>query len=201
MKFFWSSLSYIYTQLYFSGLKIKPPKILFNKPKNKLLCEYVGTIYADNSFTNEERILILEALDDLNYFCNGIIVINIEFTLDNTDEEFIKTHNTILKVTKDHPDIKESDNKIKAQTLGLYCYMQNSIGKIYLVCDRLGTSLTLRTTATHELGHFIGLEHTPHPSIMHKHNFNDVLFPTYLDAKDMSIAWKINPEMLRYFKL
>lgn len=201
MKLFWSILSSFYSDLYCAGIKIAKPKSLFNQPSKRLNCEYRTTIFADKTFTNQERILILEALDDLHYFCNGIVELEIVFDLDSNDQEFIKNNCVLFRVDAEHPSIKESDENIKSTTLGLCSYMANDTRRLYLVSERLWNHITFKTTVTHELGHFIGLDHTNKHSIMHKSNYSNVLFPTRIDALEMGRAWHINPEDFRYFKL
>jgi hypothetical protein len=201
MKLFWSILSDIYSELHTAGIKIARPKILFNQPSKRLNCEYSQTIFADKDFTSEERLLILEALDDLHYFCNGLIKLEIIFDLDSNEKDFINNNCVLLKVDGDHPSIVESDEKLKSTTLGLCSYMSNDTRKLYLVSERLWNPVTFKTTVTHELGHFIGLDHTKKRSIMHKANSSNVLYPTHIDAVEMGKVWIINPNDFRYFKL
>lgn len=145
--------------------------------------------------------MILESLDDLQSFCNGLICLEIRFELDGYDDEAIRNNCVLLRVDGYHPSIVASDEKIKSNTIGLCNYMQNDTKRLYLVHDRLDHPITFKTTAIHELGHFIGLDHTGRQSIMHKSNFSSVLYPTYIDAIEMSKVWGVDPEDLRYFKL
>lgn len=201
MRLFWSILSGIYSDLYCIGIHFPVPKILFNKPKNKLDCKYRQVILADSSFNLKERALILEALDDLQYFCNGLISLEIIFELDNSDRKTINNNCTLIKANEKHPAIKASDKKINSKTIGLCQFMTNNTRRIYLVSERLKQDIIFKTTVVHELGHFIELTHTKPFGLMHQSNFENILYLTYIDAKETAKVWKINPEDLRYFKL
>jgi hypothetical protein len=199
MNKFWNILSQIYSELYCSGIKIPVPQILFHQPSYQLNCEYSDTILADISFTDKERSFILEALDDLHSFCNGLIRLEISFELNPNDEETIRDNNVLIRSTPEHSNIKHSDTKLKCMTLGLCDCMNNNTRRIYLVSERLNNHILYKTTTVHELGHFIGLDHTPKNSIMHKSNDCNILYPTYNDAKEMGKVWNCDPKLFKYF--
>jgi hypothetical protein len=201
VKLFWSLACDLYTDLTIGGLDIVPPKFLFNQPKEKLECIYSDTILADTNFPNNERKLILEAKRDIEYFCNGAIELDIRFELDSKDKEAICSNNVLLRVTANHPHIKQSDERLESTTLGLCDWMHNDTIRLYLVPERLSNPISYRTTAMHELGHFISLDHTQRPSIMHKSNYSRVLYPTEIDARELARVWNYKPEQFRYFKL
>jgi hypothetical protein len=201
MKPFWKLLSRIYCELNIGGVNFPPPQILFNKTKRQLDCNVTEYILADINFTEQERKIILQAIYDLEMFCNGFIKLNINFELDSNDSQMIEDHCVLIRADGYHPSIVASDLAISSTTLGLCEYMSKGTRRLYLVIERLKHPITFRTTAVHELGHFIGLDHTERPSIMHKSNFCDVLYPTYVDAKELAKVWNIDPECLRYFKL
>lgn len=202
MKFFWSILARIYSDLILEGIKLPKLDLLFHKPIKKQMCLYQGIIFADINFTDTERLLILEGLDDLHFFCNGLIEIEIVFNLEATDEESIKNNNVLLRVDGYHSSIIEADKAHESRVLGLCEYMDNDTIRLYLVPERLHNHPQyFKTTAVHELGHFISLGHTKKPSIMHKSNSNNVLYLTKVDAKEMAKVWEIDIENLRYFRL
>jgi len=201
MQLFWTILSHIYTDLYSCGLTISKPDILFNQPSKKLDCKWHSIIFADKTFDANERRLISNALEDLHYFCNGLVQFEIVFNLDANDEAFIKNHYVLIKAAEDHPVIKESDETYDCGVLGLCHYMTNNTRRIYLVSARLTNPITFRTTTVHELGHMISLAHTEQKSIMYKHNNSNVLYPTKIDAIEMASMWDVDVEDLRYFKL
>ena len=201
MKLFWRILSEIYSNLVVAGLKISPPNFLFYIPKKKLSCQYTATILADINFTDNERRLILEGLNDLHQFCNGIFELQILFVLDPEDHERVNNNYIILRVSPTHPSIVASDEKVESTTIGLCEYMENKTVRLYLVPERLTNPIMFRTTTIHELGHFLGLGHTERPSIMHKLNYETVLYPTRRDAEAFGKLTGLAPESFKYFKL
>jgi hypothetical protein len=200
MNWFHSILAKIYCQLVVAGLNISPPAWLFHRPKKQLKCRYHGVILADKNFTDKEQQLILQAKHELEMFCNGSILLTISFDLDPTNQEVINNCNTLLRVNGNHPDIILYDPNFKNNIFGLCCCITASIRTLYLVTERLTTANTFKTTAIHELGHFIGLNHTKSPSIMHEYNYDQIIFLTYIDALEMSRAWQCPVQDLCYFK-
>lgn len=200
MRLFWKILSELYCQLVSLGFKLSPPRLLFNQPKQKFQCQYFAEILADKTFDDSERVYILEGIKDIEEFCNGMIELSVKFDLEPgtqvADNAFL-----LLKVETTNPAIVASDERINSTTLGLCQYLQSGGRIIYLVYERLTDPVTYRTTMSHEVGHFLGLEHTARVSIMHKSNFGTVLFPTYIDAQEFSNKYDCSPEDLKYFKL
>lgn len=201
MHSLWSFIAGVYSDLIYAGLWNKPPTWLFNQPKKQLQCAYDGIIWGDVSFSEYERKVILQAVKDLEYFCNGLIKLEIVFNLDPNDIETINNDCVLLKEDSNNPSIQKADGYYQSKVLGLCDYMEAGNRRLYLVHDRLLDYHVYRTTAIHELGHFISMWHTPAPSIMHKNNNNNVLYPTYNDAKELADVWLCPIEMLRYFRL
>lgn len=193
--FFWNILSRIYCYLIINNIISIKPNFLFNKPRFKLSCAYKDYIYADTSFTKNERILLKNAVSDIEYFCNGLIKLNIIYE-DHTDN-----CNILIKAEEDHPSIIKSDNEFDCNTLGLCEWMTDNTRRLCLVYKRLSNNITFTTTATHELGHFLGMSHTDIPSIMYKYNMYKVPYLTLIDAKAFASIWNIDFRMLRYLKL
>jgi len=202
MRFFWKILSRIYSDLVVgAGLDMASPDCLFYNPNKKLERYSQEVILADKNFTPKERKLIIEAVRNLEYFCNGMIEIILIFELDPENKEALSNHSVLLRVDATHPSIVTSDEKLGATTLGLCEYMDNNTRRLYLVVERLQDDIGFRTTTIHEFGHFIGMGHTDKPSIMHKHNSRNVLYPTYKDAMELAHRWSQHPNDFRYFML
>lgn len=201
MKLLWNFLSNVYTDLVVTDtITSKPPAFLFNKPKKKLDCVYSDVILIDKNFDADEQKLIIEALQNVEDFCNGLVQILFKFDLDPNDHERISNHSVLLKATPEHPDIAAYDGYHDARCLGLCSYKANQTCHLYLVTDRLSTRTIFRTTAVHELGHFLNLGHTEMPSIMYKYNSN-ILYPTFKDACELAHTWSCEPWDFKYFKL
>lgn len=162
---------------------------------------YQDIIYVDKTFTPDEQKLIMEAVKNLEEFCNGMIELFLSFELDPDDYDTIRNNSVLLRVNSDHEAIVTSDARIDGYTIGLCDYMSNDTRRLYLVMDRLPGSIIFRTTTIHELGHFIGLGHIDSPSIMHRRNNSNVLYPTLKDAKEVSTRWNVYYKDLKYFKL
>jgi hypothetical protein len=201
MKLLWSVLAELYTSLFTSGIKIAPPNFLFNKPKVKIPVRMAEVIHADITFTEEERKYILQAAKDMEFFTNDWFTFDITFDLDTENYDAFLEESIMLRVDGYNPSIVKSDEIHQNKTIGLCQYWDDGTRDIYMVYDRLHDPITWRTTAIHELGHFIGLSHTEGRSIMHKYNSKNILYPTYIDAQEFAKVYKCLPKDLRYFKL
>lgn len=182
------------------GLKLSVPHWLFNKPDVKLEHTYTEFIHADINFTEKERDLIRQAARNLEWFCNGFLQVDIEFDWDPI-WKVPENAAVILRVPASDTTIAEADGYFKNTVLGLCSWTNKHSTIIHLVHDRLENEHTFRTTALHELGHYMGMSHTAKPSIMYKSNYTGVLYMTYKDAVEFGRRFGLNPEYLRYFKL
>ena len=192
-------ISHLYTSLVILGIKISPPSILFNNPKNKIDAFKAETIHADMAFNETERQHILHAVEEWHKFSNQSVQLNIEFDLDAKIPFNYQT--TIIKTAITDPITAESDGYFKCNILGLCKPNADETVDLYIVHDRLTDPIKFRTTVMHEIGHFLGLDHTPNKSIMACKNYGDVLHLTYKDAVEFANKYKCQPADLRYFKL
>jgi hypothetical protein len=182
------------------GLKVDPPRWMFNIPKELLPHLETHQILADINFTPKERWLIEEAARNIEWFSNGLIKMRILFEWDpawNVNENLT----VMLRVPSTEKMITDCDGYYKNTVLGLCNWMKNNSVIIHMVHDRLQDEHTFRTTAIHEIGHYLGLGHLKKPSIMYKSNYMKVLYMTYNDAVEFARIYQIDPESLRYFRL
>ncbi len=201
-RWFWSIVCELYTSLVLFGYDLPPPKALFNQPKGQSTVQFVETLRADFTFNSEERVQILRAIKDIERFTNDLILFEIEFDLNPSDEETIYNQSVIIRAREDHPALVPWDNKSKGvRALGLCFSKDNYTKNLYIVPNRISNNILFRTTMIHEFGHFIGLGHEPKQSIMHAVNYNTVLYPTYIDAAAFAKLYNCSPEEFCYFKL
>lgn len=191
----------LYTILTQIGIKINPPNILFNSPKYIFEPKIVQEIHADTSFTKIERIYLLKAAEDWKRFSNNAIHFNLIFDLNLTDLSLMNDKSIIVRVHSSCQAIKESDERIKSNTLGLCFFNTDTVRTIYLVFDRLTNMNMLKSTTVHELGHYINLEHTDGHSIMNKCIMYDAVFLTYIDALEYCSKYNYIPKDLKYIKV
>jgi hypothetical protein len=182
------------------GLKNPPPRWMFNIPSKILPYQETHQILADVSFTSRERWLIEEAARNIEWFSNGLIRLDIIFQWDPT--WIIENDLTvILRAPTTEQSIVEADGYFKTNILGLCSWMNNHSTIIHLVHDRLPDDYSFRTTAMHEIGHYLGMKHTNRHSVMHKHNYTKVLYMTRKDAIEFASIYKVDPDDLCYLKL
>ena len=189
----------IYTSLIILGIKISPPSILFNNPKKKINASRTETIHADITFDEKERQYILQAAEEWRQFSNQSIDIKIDFDL-NAEVPF-NYETTLIKATASDPITVESDGYFKCTILGLCKPNADETIDLYIIYDRLKDPITFRSTVMHEIGHFLGLDHTPGNSIMSRRNHGNILHLTYNDAIEFAKKYKCQLSDLRYFCL
>lgn len=200
MEKVWKFLAKIYCELTIIGLKVQPPKKFFNQPKQKLEWQYSEYILADITFTPKERDYILAGIKNFEYFCNGMIKFSIKFELE--PKTLVPPNcSLLLRSASADPIIVLADDKFKSNILGLCQVTEAGARLIYLVHDRLAQDNVWRTTTAHELGHYVGMHHTERPSIMHRLNYGNVPFFTYIDALEFAHTFACSAEDLKYFKL
>jgi Zn-dependent peptidase ImmA (M78 family) len=128
-------------------------------------------------------------------------MIELDIQFENIKTKYYETNTSIiLKVNEDHPAVVEYDKQYKSKILGLCQYLENDKRIIYIVANRLYNKNLFLTTTMHELGHLIWLNHTDKNSIMHKCNYSNVEYFTYIDAVEIANVWNGKPEMFKYFK-
>lgn len=198
MKSYWKLLAEIYTDIVLFGLDIPAPEMLFNSPTCSIECLEEIYIYADNSFSELERKLIIRAANELEYFLNGLYKIIIDFSLDIKSNKLIHNH-IMIKADLENQKILDWDKKAKEPVLGLCISYSDNLREILIVSERLKNTHSFRTTVIHELGHLIGMSHTPPPSIMHAINSTEILYPTILDAEECAKTYGLKTEHFKYF--
>ncbi len=202
MNNIWNIVCNIYCYLHNYINNIPRISLLFNKVKLPLLCKWEEVIHADQNFTLEERAIILHALDDLLFFCNGLIKLQIIFDLDSKNLSFIDYNNTFIRADSSLHSIENADKRAKNNIFGLCEYKHNnSIKTLYIVVERIKTYNEFKTVVLHELGHALYMGHTMKPSIMHAYNYDDIAYLTYADGLEFAKIWHINVQDLRYLKL
>lgn len=183
-------VSYLYRLLTFHISISWKPKYLFHYSNTKTTETYDQPIYIDPNFSNKEKKLILEAINNLNFFLNNHIVFTAS---DNSPCKLIKTN------SKDE-SIKMDLSKYKFKVLGLCRYEDECNRKIYLLADNLDSDKKWKTTIIHELLHAIWLGHVESDSVMHKYN-KGYMYPNKFDAQELINVWgDIELKDLNYFK-
>lgn len=204
MRLIWKLIARVYSQILFLGLPLSPVKQMFNQPATSLPYTYIETFHGDINFNNIERELILQAIQDWEYFSNGFFRVNISFDLDPTIG-YDGKDGQILKTAITHEDVVKADGYYKIIIYGLCSYQKmEDTGyikrKLMIVSERLENPFLFKAVVIHEIGHYLWLSHIKKRGIMH--DYIDGSTPPYLtlnDAKEYGSKFDIDVENLRYF--
>lgn len=137
-------------------------------------------LHGDVDFSSAQRRAIEEAVHEWYEFTKNRFLFHIIYDLHKTDLDAAQTNDLIFNVDSQFHHVQTWDAEHAITALG-YCINERTRGTIYIVKDRLDNYLDFKLTIMHELGHYIGLEHTPKGSIMYKNNSPQTKF-TELDG-------------------
>lgn len=199
MRFLWKIASEIYCFLISLGIKFPIPNIFFNIPTKKLEQRYLINIKADPSFNKKERENIEHAIKIMEEFTNGIFKFEIDFNLQ--EQKFDAFSILLIKIHSKSIIAKTYDKQYNAYIIGIYHPYADNKKIIYLIHDRLITNVFYYTTAIHEFGHYMGMDHTKENSIMQSINHGNIPHLTYIDAVEFAKIYKCDIADLKYLKL
>jgi Zn-dependent peptidase ImmA (M78 family) len=126
---------------------------------------FIILLHGDRDFNGKQRNLIEDVIDEWYRFTKGKLLFHIEFDLHKNDVDAPMRDDLIFKVNSKFCLVRRWDEQNNITGLG-YCYNKRKRGSLYMVSDRLTDDNAFKTTLMHELGHYIGLDHTPKGSIM-----------------------------------
>lgn len=130
---------------------------------------FVIVLRGDMDFTPCQRVATEDAISEWYEFTKGRFLFHVEYDLKKTDLDAPMNDDLIFKVNSKFCHIKTMDKQYEAKICGL-CNNSSKLGTIYMVDDRLDNHMEFKTTMMHELGHYVGLDHTPEASIMYKNS-------------------------------
>ena len=140
-------------------------------------------LHGDISFTKKERRYIQKAIDAWYVFTKGRFLFHVEYDFDQSDLDMPMKEDLIYRVNSRFYLVQQYNQKHHTNAWGL-CYNYSPWCNLYLVADRLG-STNFTNTVIHEFGHYLGLEHTDKPSMMHGKGITSNSF-TELDATELN---------------
>lgn len=129
---------------------------------------FVILLRGDMDFIPCQRAATEDAINEWYEFTKGRFLFHVEYDLKKTDIDAPMKDDLIFKVNSRFCHIKTWDKQNKISGLG-FCKNESMRGTIYMVDDRLNTYIDFKTAMMHELGHYVGLDHTPEKSIMYKY--------------------------------
>lgn len=128
---------------------------------------FVIVLRGDIDFNPCQRVATEDAINEWYEFTKGRFLFHVEYNLRKTDLDAPINDDLIFKVNSRFCHIKTWDKQNGVIGLG-FCNNSSNHGIIYMVDDRLNNHMDFKTTMMHELGHYVGLEHTLEGSIMYK---------------------------------
>ena len=131
---------------------------------------YSTTLHGDTSFTTDQRLVIIGALQRLQAQTQGLFAISVVFDLDFNSIQSLKEHyddDMILAIDSNVGFVEEFDSTKGCCLLGLTVhgqdvwYASDMPGtKIFIIMDRMVDDQMLTSVVMHEAGHAAMLEHT-----------------------------------------
>ena len=172
-------------------------KLEYHIPLEPLLGKYQDVIHADVKFNAFERKQLALAVQDWNLFCNNLIEIDLIF--DYYGREDFEEDRTVLHRTEEKTNkIKQYEEENKVSVLGFFTHSPTGRADLYLIPSKLYTEHEWRTTAMHEIGHLLGLQHIPEVAVMHSSSNFCPIYMNQSDAKEFARIYKLDPEDLVY---
>lgn len=158
-------------------------------------------IFIDNKFSEPEKKLIYQAINDWNYTLNNSIRLEVASSSFNMEINILQNLNEqniwlLLKIDSKSSFIPKPSKK--GRRIAAWA---DAIGghKIYVVYDDIDSSAMFNQVIMHEIGHLLGADHINGPSLMYDlYNDNYYQCIDYRTMKEVSSFQKINIKSLNY---